>query len=110
MQVSEEQLLYELMLEIQKRHVNTHYPVDFISPLAAFMKELEQEKKKLLFYSKLYNFLKKSYTLYVFPIETNNFAKTKILLARLSFIRDIFLNWIAQYNIEQNALPKKSFF
>jgi len=103
MQLPQQDLLYGLIVEIQKRYVNTKYPVDFISPLSDFMKELEKEKNKLLFYAKLHKILYKSYLLYLFPIKTDNFAKINDLLARLSFIRDIFLNWIAKYNVEQSS-------
>ena len=102
-QLPRQELIYDLIVEIQKRHIDTHNPVDFITPLSLFMQEFEKEKSNLLCYSKLYNFLKKSYLLYMFPVETDNYFKIQAHLGRLSFIRDTFLNWIAEYKIEQNS-------
>jgi len=100
------ELVKNLLLEIQTRHMDKNNPIDFITPLANFIKNMEQEKRSLTFYANIYNMLKSSHLLKLFPVDKTCFHKVEDQIQRLHFIRSIFLTWAARYKIEQNkALP-----
>lgn len=95
-------LSQDLILEIQRRYTSAEAPTDFISSLITFIKDIDHEIITIKRYNNLISWLKKLHISALFPIKNKLVAKIPEILNRLSYIRNIFLTWAAQYKIDQH--------
>jgi len=95
-------LSHDLLLEIQRRYTSVDAPADFVSSLVAFMKDIDKEVAEVKYYSNLVIWLKKLRISILFPIRHKLFAMAPERLSRLSYVRNVFLTWAAQYKMDQN--------
>lgn len=101
-QINQKEIIKLLLIEIQSRYTDYNKPLDILSPLSDFMKNIEKEKNKLTAYLNFYNFLETTRLVKIFPINTSIFLKIKSKLSQLLFIRNIFFTWLYMYKIEKN--------
>ena len=100
--IPQKEIAYALLHDIQKRYLNSTNPADFISPLIHFVYAIDQEMTTIQSYSYLYTWLKRLRLTYILPINTKRFEHIQGRLNRLIFIKNLFLTWAADYNIEHN--------
>ncbi|MGB8367571.1 MAG: hypothetical protein WCD44_04395 [Candidatus Babeliales bacterium] len=98
---SNELLQKKLIFDIQRRYVNKHNPTDFISPLVMFLKKITHEENYINSYLTTLNAVKKLHLKQLFLINENKIKKIKLRKKRLLSVKELFLSWIATYNIEQ---------
>ena len=98
---SEKLLKEELIFDIQKRYINQRNPTDFISPLVTFINKINAEEKYLNYYINMLNGINKLYLARLFLINEKKIKEAKARKQRLTFIRQLFLSWAAEYNINQ---------
>jgi len=94
-------LKQELIFEIQKRYINQQNPTDFISPLVTFMNRINREEKYLNCYTTILNGINRLYLARLFLISEKKIKKVELRKQRLTFVRQLFLSWAAEYNINQ---------
>ncbi|MFC1845566.1 hypothetical protein ACFLX2_00385 [Candidatus Dependentiae bacterium] len=100
-----QELANKLMIEVQKRYVNTEDPADFLSPMVDFMKDVENELSELRYYRRLYSWNSKIYLSKILPFNKKLFDGIKEKIQRLLYFKNGFASWVAQYKM-LNALKK----
>jgi len=97
-----EQLLkQELIFDIQKRYINRQNPTDFISPLVTFMNRINIEEKYLNCYTTMLSGINRLHLVRLFLINEKKIKEIELRKQRLTFVRQLFLSWAAEYNINQ---------
>jgi len=94
-------LKQELIFDIQKRYLNQQNPTDFISPLVTFMNKINREEKYLNYYTTILNGIKRLHIARLFLINEKKIKEAELRKQRLIFVRQLFLSWAAEYNINQ---------
>jgi len=102
--LSQDLLAQELLIEIQRRCTNRENPADFIGSLVTFLRQIEDEIKYVSYLMKMYGTLRKVRLALLFPFNKGLFFHISDQLNRLIYIRTTFLNWAANYKIEQNSI------
>ena len=101
--VKPEQLLQqELIFDIQRRYVNQQNPTDFINPLVTFLSKINSEEKYINCYITLLNGINSLRLARLFLISEKKIKEIKLRKQQLTFVRELFLSWIAEYNINQS--------
>jgi len=101
----EENMQHELILEIQRRYLQSTNPADFFSPLTTFINTIEYEEKRIARYITYTTWLGTLYLSYILPINDEKREQATTALKRTQFIRRCFLSWAAAYNFaHKNSL------
>ncbi len=98
---SEQLLQQELIFDIQRRYINQQNPTDFISPFVTFLSRINSEEKYINRYITLLNGINSLRLAQLFLITEKKVKEIKLRKQRLTFVRELFLSWIAEYNINQ---------
>jgi hypothetical protein len=101
--IPQQEVAQALIREIQERYVNGQNPSDFISPFIAFVKDIEEEQKWLERYNSLYSYLEPIGGTYVFPFDEELYVDLEEKIARLTYLKNVYHAWIAEYKIVQHA-------
>jgi len=99
-QIPQQSLARELVLSIQHHGLDMQKPTDFMSPLVLFLQVIEQERITLLYYQTLYNRITTVKCSIIFPFNKKRYNRIEERLQRLSFVKNIFISWMAEFNIE----------
>ncbi|HBL98070.1 TPA: hypothetical protein DDZ86_00305 [Candidatus Dependentiae bacterium] len=101
--IPQSELGHDLVAEIQRRYTSPTAPTDFITPFVLFMKDIEYDQKMITTYQNLGNCLEKiyltDYTWYDRPTK----ERCDEWLKRVALVKSIFLNWMANYKINQHV-------
>lgn len=98
-EIPQQELAKELLHEIQNHYMNPINPTDSITPLSQFMNTVDYEKKLLQQYLKLTDWLKWLWLRRVFPFNDKKIKQANQLLARLNFMKHIFISWAASHKM-----------
>lgn len=101
-------LARELVLSIQQHGLDVQKPTDFMIPLVSFLQVIEEERIKLLYYQTLYNRITMLKCGSLFPFNKKRYNDIEKRLQRLSFVKNIFISWMAEFNIEHNRSLARS--
>lgn len=101
-------LARELVLSIQQHGLDVQKPTDFMIPLVSFLHVIEEERIKLLYYQTLYNRITMLKCGSLFPFNKKRYNDIEKRLQRLSFVKNIFISWMAEFNIEHNRSLARS--
>jgi hypothetical protein len=99
----QEVLTKELLLEIQKRHTNAEKPADALMPFITFLNSIDQEIANINHYRSLNFWIQSCHASWLFPLNERRFASASSRLDRLWFIKNLFLNWAAEYKLSTLA-------
>lgn len=103
-----EALTKELLFEIQKRHTNADKPADALMPFITFLSSIDEEIAAINHYRSLHFWLESCHATWLFPVNKNRFASASSRLERLWFIKNLFLQWAAEYKLSTLA-PRSAF-
>lgn len=106
--IPQHQLARDLLTDIQRRYTTVNNPTDFVHPLISFMDDANKEMANLIYYKKICNILEKLHLLSFSFCNTELNKLCDERLKRLSYIKDTFLSWIAEYKLDQRAQLEKS--
>ncbi|MDZ4150085.1 hypothetical protein [Methylicorpusculum sp.] len=98
----QQEITRELLMEIQKRYTQIDKPTEFMLPLIHFLHDVDTELKNLRYYDSMNSWLTKARASYVVPFDLQRFNTTRERLARLAFVKNLFLTWAADYKLEHN--------
>jgi hypothetical protein len=103
----EENLRHELMLEIQRRYLQSDNPTNFITPVITFIKTITYEEKRIARYITYTNILNKLWLSPIFPMNAEKCLQAETALKRTELVHHTFLSWAAEYNMahKKNRLP-----
>ena len=111
--IPQQTLARELILNIQHHGLDMQKPTDFMVPLVLFLQVIEEERSKLIYYQTLYNRITMVKCSVLFPFNKKQYNNIEERLRRLSFLKNIFISWMAEFNVEHNKsigdILKKSF-
>jgi hypothetical protein len=99
----QETLTKELLFEIQKRHTNANQPADALMPFITFLGAIDEEIAAINHYRSLHFWLESCHATWLFPVNKNRFASASSRLERLWFIKNMFLQWAAEYKLSTLA-------
>jgi len=102
--LDKEALTKELLLDIQKRHTSVDKPADALLPFITFLNTLDQEISHINHYRSLNFWIQSCHATWLFPINERRFASACLRLERLWFIKNLFLNWAAEYKLSTLTL------
>ena len=102
-EIPQTEVARELIISIQRKYLNPQNPSDFFGPLVSFLVDLEAEITVSKRYLKRFNWLGKIYFTYLFPGDTSAFALAEEKIARLFFIKEIFVTWTVEHKLELNT-------
>ena len=110
-QTPQAEFAHNLLIDIQRHYTTINNPTDFVTPLTKFMKDTEQEYNYLYKYKKIITYLEKLYISKVFFYDANLLASIDNRLQKLSYIKNTFLSWLADYklNYSQNNQSQNSY-
>ena len=94
-----------LIKEAQQRYTLMDDPENFITPMVTFLHTVEEEKKVLQAYIKLYDWIHAAHLDKLFWLNDNLATAYEERLKRLAYIRAIFVNWITEYKFKHSAVP-----
>jgi len=100
--IPQKDLAQDLVHEIQRRYTNPRNPTDFVSPLAAFLTEIEQERRDIEYYATFNLWVKRVYVSKLVPLSTSSFENAEKRLTRLAYLKNAFLTWAADFRLAQN--------
>ncbi|HRN78431.1 MAG TPA: hypothetical protein PLU71_04275 [Candidatus Dependentiae bacterium] len=93
-------LTQALIFAIQNKYINLTDPMDTGAPLAQFMHEIESERIQLEYYQYLHNWIKRTHTTWLFPLNTSKYSTIEQRLDRLAFIKHLFVTWLTEQKID----------
>jgi len=102
-EIPQSEIARELIISIQRKYLNPKNPSDFFGPLVSFLVDLEAEIRISKRYLKRFDWLEKIYFTYLFPGDTEAFAQAEEKIARLCFIKEIFITWTVEHKLELNT-------
>lgn len=88
-EIPQEKMAKMIFEEISSKYENKE---NFAFSITQFIKEIENEKNKLILYSKIYNFIKKYYLIKLIPLDTRPFEIINEKIERLAYIKNILLS------------------
>ncbi|MGB8366940.1 MAG: hypothetical protein WCD44_01145 [Candidatus Babeliales bacterium] len=94
-------LQQELIFDIQKRYINIQNPSDFMSPFVAFMNKITEEETHINRYLILLNSVNRLHMQRLFFINEKKIKKAESCKQRLALVKQLFLSWAAEFNINQ---------
>ena len=97
----------QLIHEIQMRYASSIDPTDFVNPLALFLQQIDLELMQAKEAHTFFYRIDRYYLSRLFPNINIDVELATESLNRLLFIKQLFLSWMAHYNIEHNK--KKGF-
>lgn len=103
-QIPHQELAQELLKEIQRRYTKAQNLTDFITPLIAFMNDIDKEIKKTKNYIWLYTWLQRLRIAPILPFNIKRYSQAPIKLQRLLHLKNIFLTWAAEFKIGNNTV------
>ncbi len=93
----------DLILEVQRRYSNPQNPTDFITPLIRFARSIDEELLTITQCSSILETLTKLHIIALFPLhESYTQESLQERHKRLTYIKNIFLSWAADYNVTHN--------
>lgn len=98
--IPQQALARDLILSIQHQGLDMQKPTDFTVPLVVFLQVIEQERTMLLYYQTLYNRITMVKCGLLFPFNHTQYNHIEGRLQRLSFVKNIFISWMAEFNLE----------
>lgn len=98
--IPQQTLARELILSIQHQGLDTQKPTDFVVPLVTFLQVIEEERKTLLYYQTLHSRITTVKCARLFPFNKKRYNRIEERLQRLSFVKNIFISWMAEFNLE----------
>lgn len=96
-----EDLSNNLIDAILKRYFKTKDPMNHIDPLIQFTNDIEQEINFISRYIVIATVIQKSQLIKIFPTNDTKVAQAKECRQRLQFIKRLFINSMATYNLNQ---------
>lgn len=99
--VQAQEIRKKLLLSIQRTYINPKNPMDFTYALSNFIKAVNKEKKYLQLYQAINNWIDKLYLRKFFVTHSILREKIPQRLNRLAYTKNIFVDWLSQYNTEQ---------
>ncbi len=102
----QELLQQELIFDIQKRYINKQNPTDFISPFVTFLNRINSEEKYVDRYLTMLNSINHLYSRRLFLINEKKIKEIELRKQRLTFVKQVFLSWAAEYNINQGKIKQ----
>lgn len=100
-QIGQSQFSQSLLGDIQKVYTTVSNPTDFVTPLIAFMHDTDKETIGLNRYQKIIDTLKKLKLDKIFLYDSKIFQDTPNRLQKLSYMKNTFLAWLADYKMSQ---------
>ena len=104
LEVSHSSLMESMLQEIQYRYMSPTNPADFITPLIQFISELKTEKALLHQYLRIVKLLNSVHLSALIMINAEILNSVKERIQRLTYLNNIFRNWIAKYNLSRNQI------
>jgi hypothetical protein len=100
--IPQQELAKDLLLEVQRKYSNPQNPTDFLSPLITFIHAIDDEILMMQRITTAYTWTKKLHLDYILPINEKLFCKTEEKLKKLSYLKQVFLAWAAEYKVNHN--------
>jgi len=101
--IPQQDLASQLIIDAKTRYTNQHNMTDPISPLVAFMKDIEQEIKQTKQHIKLRQRIKTLHIEKLFPIKAK-LEKLEEKLQRLLYLKNLLISWLTNYTLEQKKI------
>lgn len=99
--IPQPQFAKELLQEIQRRYTDPAAVTDIVRPLGTFMRVIEEEEQQLSWYQNTFSWIEYTYLKSIIFLNTSPFAKITERLARITYLKNAFHTWAAQYQLEQ---------
>lgn len=96
------QLARELIMAIQKKYQTADKIADFVTPLMAFIVDINTEITNLNSFIWQYESLKKIKLIALFPGYGKTMKLVREKLKRLVYLKNVFGSWMAEYKINMN--------
>lgn len=106
LEIPQKELLDSLLKEVQRRYISPTNPSDFINPLIKFTQAIEKEKSKLQTYVTIYRWLKTFHVSWLSFASEGFMEECKERIKKLAYLKNIFTNWMAEYNLTRNGAFK----
>lgn len=101
--IPQQQFSQELIREIQRRYNEPASLTDIIQPLTKFMKAIENEEEQIRWYQNAYSWITYLYLDRIAPFSKQRFNSTMQRLQRITYFKNVFQSWAAQYQMEHTA-------
>jgi len=101
--IPQQQFAQELVHEIQRRYNEPASLTDLIQPLTKFMKAIEDEEEQIRWYHAAYSWISYLYLDHLIPFAKQRFNSAAQRLQRISYFKNVFQTWVAQYQMEHAA-------
>lgn len=99
--IPQPQFAKELLQEIQRRYTEPAAITDIVRPLGTFMRVIEEEEQQLAWYQNTFAWIEYAHLKSIIFLNTAPFSKIAERLARISYLKNVFHTWAAQYQLEQ---------
>lgn len=106
--IAHAQLARELIVAIQKKYQAADKIADFVTPLMAFIVDMNKEIANLNSFIWQYESLKKIKLIALFPGYGKTMKLVREKLQRLMFLKNVFGSWMAEYKINMNMKIENS--
>jgi len=106
--ISNDILAKELILHIQKKYQSSDKIADFISPIIAFLNDINKEISDLQSFIWIQETIKKIYLSSLFPGYRKSIGTAREKLKRVQFLKNIFSSWMAEYKLNLSTASPSS--
>jgi hypothetical protein len=102
--LSHELIAKELIVAIQKKYQSADKLADFISPLIAFIEDINRETQQLNAFIWLHDTLRQCRVVTLFPGYQKSVQQAREKLKRVMVLKNVFASWMAEYKINLSTL------
>ncbi len=99
----QQELAKELLFALQKHYQTTENLTDFLLPLVSFLRDVDHELRILNQFLMIHHWLEKCHLSFLFPQQEILVQRAHEKVNRLSYLKEIFLDWVTDYKITINT-------
>lgn len=93
------QVAKNLLTAIQRQYSSPQQFDDFISPLVAFVSDVDTELEQLHQLVNLHKWIARLYLAFLFPQQTQLLEQAQENIHRLTFLKNLLLNWVSEHKV-----------
>lgn len=97
-----------LMQEIFTRYHHPQEPTNSVKAMVCFLRDIEQEISLIDRYIKISKSIQSARIAKIFPVSAQKLDIAQNKLRRVKLLKTIFIDWSAQYKLNQLALPSQA--
>ncbi|MGE0009474.1 MAG: hypothetical protein AB7F19_02945 [Candidatus Babeliales bacterium] len=95
----QQEIAKDLLTAIQKQYTTPEQFDDLLSPLIAFVRDVDTELQELRQLVHLHTWIDRLHIAFLFPKQSSLLAQAHDNINRLTYLKNVLLNWMSQHKV-----------